>query len=194
MKSVFEVSCICTTRLDDMSDCKREAIDHSLGLYSSLEKAENYIKLDSTNTVIYRGDQAFHPKDDPTRLCYVITEKELDGWGRNLGERTYLRNGTFCDEHMWKLHTPYKGRPKGKIRFGCGDIVEVIDGCELWLGIVVDAPETPEQIDQIKQVIARKFGIDNQFHMPTELNRDDYKVIPVHKKLIVNILSVLGVE
>lgn len=180
--TVFELSLIITI---DKREYAESVTDINFGLFSSLEKAEDAM-LKSSMYYSIQNNKTIQNKEDPSHFCYIITQKKVDGYDerglKKTVERTYLRDTTLNDENLESIQwpEPFKGRPKEKIRFNCGDIVKVLDGeSEVNIGVVVNTPKTPEQIEEIKQVITRKYGIENQFHMPIELSRDCYKVIPI---------------
>lgn len=95
---------------------------------------------------------------------YSIKEKLLDALYDNvISTRTYTRDGTLNDECIWMDEKgtdllPFHGRPKEKIRFKAGDIVEVFMCGYVELSIISSLPWTPQEIEKRNKKLEEKYG------------------------------------
>ena len=119
------------------------------GLYSTLAKAEQAMKewADSHCEVI---DETFG---------FHITELYIDSMFDIKTIRNYLSDGSLLDECLLE---EFFGRPADKVRYRNGDLVEILSGETVSLGIVGNPPNTPEENQKCKERLqASGFDLDD---------------------------------
>jgi hypothetical protein len=116
-----------------------------IGLYLSLSKAEQAIKNFIEEGEKYNWSVPFG---------FLIDEYELDNatyWWTN-SRRNYLPDGSLWDESLISDILPdgnpeeFLGRPADRVRFQNGDLVEILRGNTVELGIVGSPPRSPEEV------------------------------------------------
>jgi hypothetical protein len=134
-----------------------EVHEHTIGYFSSLEKAEQSIKK--------YNDKHRYPKKFGFRIDEYILD-DYSYWVSRKSWRTYLSDGSFWDESIepsmwyedgkpWKEY--FAGRPAEKIHFKKGDLVEVYNGEKVFLLKVGALPHTPEVAQQNIERIQKKY-------------------------------------
>ena len=142
--TVFELSKIV---LENLNYPLRKTQKRTLGVYSSLGKA-------------YEALQEFVAEEDSKyTMGYIVEERVLDAsYWKNviISTYTYTKDGTLNDGCVWTnennpgRYNPFYGRPKEKIRFKPGDIVEVYQGNESELSIICHTPLSTEDFEEYK--------------------------------------------
>lgn len=118
-----------------------------LGYFSTLERAENALRQDVT-------DSSESGEDNGTSVQavrYDLVAIELDSGRRAYRIRRYAGDGTFRYEVHQGVEKPWPdfvGVRAEECSFQVGDIVELVRNDELVLGIVVAQPPTPEYVAQ----------------------------------------------
>lgn len=128
-------------------------------------------------------------------FCYIIAEKPMGMMtydGETLSERIYdadgrLINRSFCsssfcyytdyDNNSPRAARPdeiFRGRPEEFVTFRKGDIVEVLNGNEVRLAIVVGTPLTTRWVWEKNQTTQDKRGLDELIFDESD---DNYTVI-----------------
>ena len=159
-----------------------------LGLFSSKGKAEKAMMAHIART----NDQPEEYRD--VFLGYVLTERLIDECDDNdVFVCSYTSDGTFNDQNMMDNRRKFHGRPKERIRFSVGDIVEVYDGGSAELCIIAATPPTTEYFMNIKQKAEanmKKRGVEGyQYEMDD--GDDQYMVYPVRGDYHMHIRSEL---
>lgn len=161
---VFELNRIC---LETLRYPSRKVRVTELGLYSTFENA--YEKLQELVVESKKEKEECEKEGDKDyayafTFGYSIHEKQLDVlYGDTISVRTYTRDGTLNDECIWKDEKgtdllPFYGRPKEKIRFKAGDIVEVYMYGNVELSIISSLPWTPQEIEKRNKKLEEKHG------------------------------------
>ena len=142
--TVFELSKI---ELENLNYPLRKTQKRTLGIYSSLDKADEAL-------------QEFVAEEDAKyTMGYIAEERVLDAsYWKNviISTYTYTKDGTLNDGCVWTNennpggYNPFYGRPKEKIRFKPGDIVEVCQGNESELEIICHTPTSTEEFKRYK--------------------------------------------
>ena len=138
-----------------------------LGYYSTFDKAYKMLQKDVAESK--KDKEECEREGEPDEfysfiLGYSISKIQLDvRYGRTLAFRTYTRDGEMNDESVWEDENgeapPFYGRPKEKIRFKMGDIVEVIGfGHAAELSIVSSSPWTPQEVENWNKELEKKYG------------------------------------
>ena len=153
--TVFELSKI---GLEDLDYPIRKTREYTLGIYSSLGKA-------------YEALQEFVAEEGPRMrkytMGYIVEERVLDASYRDnviLSTHTYTKDGVLNDGCVWTNENapgglnPFYGRPKEKIRFNPGDIVEVCQGGESELHIICHTPTSTEEFESCYKARWEKEG------------------------------------
>lgn len=150
-KTVFKLRIIVAWEADDDEPPiprypKREIYNNGMGLFSTLENAVKAMKADNDG-------------DISDIIGYVIEEYGLDMDMSNqwpVSVRSYNPDYTLNDECLVNQNwiKCFNGRPKEKIRFKRGDIVEYVNGDELLLCIVSATPPTPDEIEDWQELDA----------------------------------------
>lgn len=154
MKTIFEIELISThgTRYP----VRKRLYNLSLGAYTTLEKAEKAMMR-----VVKNWDT------DEDNYCFIITERKLNPKPDKedvVGVRTYLPDGSWYEENMVGRDGVFRGRPKERIRFKIGDVVEVLYGKTVELAIVGNTPPSLEFAEQMRK---RRLGngVTDEFFM-----------------------------
>ena len=154
MKTIFEIELISThgTRYP----VRKRLYNLSLGAYTTLEKAEKAMMR-----VVKNWDT------DEDNYCFIITERKLNPKPDKedvVGVRTYLPDGSWYEENMVGRDGVFRGRPKERIRFKIGDVVEVLYGKTVELAIVGNTPPSLELAEQMRK---RRLGngVTDEFFM-----------------------------
>lgn len=143
----------------------------SMGFYSTLAKAEKhkdeYVKYDMAD------------EDSVSDVyCYIITEWEIDcdnGLDK-ISIRTYLKDGKLYERNYVDRDKVFRGRPKDKIRFKHGDIVEVYDHDELLLAIVDGEPDSIERVDYLRKRAVENGHLKDGEDLWMDYSDDQYMV------------------
>ena len=141
----------------------------SLGAYTTLEKAEK-----AMIRVVKNWDT------DEDNYCFIITERKLNPKPDKedmVGVRTYLPDGSWYEENMVGRDGVFRGRPKERIRFKIGDVVEVLYGKTVELAIVGNTPPSLEFAEQMRQRRLEK-GVTDEFFM--DKFDDSYTIYDTH--------------
>ena len=154
MKTIFEIELISThgTRYP----VRKRLYNLSLGAYTTLEKAEKAMMR-----VVKNWDT------DEDNYCFIITERKLNPKPQEedmVGVRTYLPDGSWYEENMVGRDGVFRGRPKERIRFKIGDVVEVLYGGAVELAIIGNTPPSLEFAEQMRQRRLEK-GMTDGFFM-----------------------------
>lgn len=150
----------------------RKIRENRIGLFSTLEKAQKgMMQHIADEKEEYEDTKKLYEKDGEKMKIYSYTfgyeiaereVNELYGQWRSRSIRTYKSNGELNDECLisdtLKKMDSFLGRPKEKIRFKVGDIVEVVEGGEVELHIIVGIPWTPEKVEQRNKELIEKKG------------------------------------
>ena len=154
MKTIFEIELISThgTRYP----VRKRLYNLSLGAYTTLEKAEKAMMR-----VVKNWDT------DEDNYCFIITERKLNPKPDKedvVGVRTYLPDGSWYEENMVGRDGVFRGRPKERIRFKIGDVVEVLYGKTVELAIIGNTPPSLEFTEQMRK---RRLGngVTDEFFM-----------------------------
>ena len=167
MKTIFEIELISThgTRYP----VRKRLYNLSLGAYTTLEKAEKAMMR-----VVKNWDT------DEDNYCFIITERKLNPKPDKedmVGVRTYLPDGSWYEENMVGRDGVFRGRPKERIRFKIGDVVEVLYGKTVELAIVGNTPPSLEFAEQMRQRRLEK-GMTDGFFM--DKFDDSYTIYDTH--------------
>lgn len=167
MKTIFEIELISThgTRYP----VRKRLYNLSLGAYTTLEKAEKAMMR-----VVKNWDT------DEDNYCFIITERKLNPKPDKedmVGVRTYLPDGSWYEENMVGRDGVFRGRPKERIRFKIGDVVEVLYGKTVELAIVGNTPPSLEFAEQMRQRRLEK-GVTDEFFM--DKFDDSYTIYDTH--------------
>ena len=167
MKTIFEIELISThgTRYP----VRKRLYNLSLGAYTTLEKAEKAMMR-----VVKNWDT------DEDNYCFIITERKLNPKPDKedmVGVRTYLPDGSWYEENMVGRDGVFRGRPKERIRFKIGDVVEVLYGKTVKLAIVGNTPPSLEFAEQMRQRRLEK-GMTDGFFM--DKFDDSYTIYDTH--------------
>lgn len=144
----------------------------SLGYFSTLAKAEKEIRDYVVNS---QHDGDGYTSSD---YCFIITEWEIDNDdGQNIISRqTYLKDGSFYDRNYVDRDKVFRGRPKDKIRFKHGDIVEVMDNGYLRLAIVDSEPTSVERVNYLHERAIKKGHLKEGEDLFMDISDDQYMV------------------
>ena len=167
MKTIFELELISThgTRYP----VRKRLYDLSLGAYTTLEKAEKAMQ---------KVVKSWGMESDT--FCYIITERKLNPKPNEedvVGVRTYLPDGSWYEENMADRDGVFRGRPKERIRFKIGDVVEVLYGGAVELAIIGNTPPSLEFAEQMRK---RRLGngVTDEFFM--DKFEDSYTIYDTH--------------
>ena len=167
MKTIFEIELISThgTRYP----VRKRLYDLSLGAYTTLEKAEKAMQ---------KVVKSWGMESDT--FCYIITERKLNPKPNEedvVGVRTYLPDGSWYEENMADRDGVFRGRPKERIRFKIGDVVEVLYGGAVELAIIGNTPPSLEFAEQMRK---RRLGngVTDEFFM--DKFDDSYTIYDTH--------------
>lgn len=141
--TVFELSKI---ELENLNYPIRKTRKYTLGIYSSLDKT-------------YEALQEFVAEEEPYMkyiMGYIVEERVFDAsyWDNVIISTYTYTNGILNDGCVWTNENdpgglnPFYGRPKEKIRFKLGDIVEVCQGGESELHIIHHTPTSTEEFEK----------------------------------------------
>jgi hypothetical protein len=135
MKTVFELELIQTrgTRYPI-----RKAFNNLIGLFSTLEKAEQMIHI-----IV----EKWETNNDKEYYCFIITERKTNPKLDDediVAIKTYHTDGSFYEENLVSRDSWFRGRPKERIHFKIGDIVEIYCGDIVELAIIGGTPPTTE--------------------------------------------------
>ena len=136
MNSIFRLEEIRAYAPDE--HWRRDADIDILGHYSSVEKAVE--ALHENSEVAWDADDI---------MAYMVKEISVDGDIGNvfwLSVRTYDPQGNLIGQCLqdYNLCNQFEGRKPEAIRFKIGDIVEILEGRQLFPAIVAALPSTPE--------------------------------------------------
>ena len=125
----------------------RKTYMHRLGLFSSKKKAEEAIQSHVESRMALEEGW----REDT--FAYLLTEIAVDSQDgvHECFACSYTADGRFNDRNMMDSQGNFYGRPKEKIRFKVGDVVEVIDCDCVILCVVAGTPTTTERFEEIKQ-------------------------------------------
>lgn len=145
--TVFELSKI---ELENLNYPLRKTQKRTLGVYSSLGKAYEALQEFVAEEGVYTKKYT---------MGYIVEERILDASYRDneiISTYTYTKDGTLNDGCVWTNENnpggfnPFYGRPKEKIRFNPGDIVEVCQRNESELQIICHTPTSTEEFERYK--------------------------------------------
>ncbi|GJG65585.1 hypothetical protein PRLR6014_20610 [Prevotella lacticifex] len=111
-------------------------------------------------------------------LCYIITEWEIDSdCGLDIiSIQTYLKDGSFYERNFVDRDKVYRGRPKDKIRFKHGDIVEVLENGYLRLAIVGGEPSSVERVNYLRERAIKNGHLKEGEDLFMDISDDQYMV------------------
>lgn len=146
--------------LEDLNYPVRETVTSTWGIYSSLDKA-----YEALQTLVAEENKKY-------TLGYIVTETRLDNWATlEVSIHTYTRTGELNDEQIISdeehpdCDKPFYGRPKEKIRFKPGDIVEVWQGGTSELHIVCALPWTPQEVEKRNKRLVEEYGEGHELRL-----------------------------
>lgn len=158
MKTIFELKRI---ELKSPRYPSRKTDDWEIGFYTSLQRAEKDMlavvaeEKKNREEAIKDGDYDFSYDDT---LGFCIREIRLDkAYWNQMTIRTYTKDGMLNDEWTDEVEDdsgkdkPFCGRPKEKIRFKVGDIVEVWQWGRAELCIICYLPPSTQEYEEKKQ-------------------------------------------
>ena len=148
---------------------RKRLYDLSLGAYTTLEKAEKAMQ---------KVVKSWGMESDT--FCYIIIERKLNPKPQEedmVGVRTYLPDGSWYEENMVGRDGVFRGRPKERIRFKIGDVVEVLYGGAVELAIIGNTPPSLEFAEQMRK---RRLGngVTDEFFM--DKFDDSYTIYDTH--------------
>jgi len=167
MNTVFQLEEVC---INGKRYPIRKTTRWTLGYHSTLEKA----KQDMASSV----DIEEESKPVCDTLCYIITEWEIDSdCGLDIiSIQTYLKDGSFYERNFVDRDKVYRGRPKDKIRFKHGDIVEVLENGYLRLAIVGGEPSSVERVNYLRERAIKKGHLKEGEDLFMDISDDQYMV------------------
>lgn len=167
MNTVFQLEEVC---INDKRYPIRKTTRWTLGYHSTLEKA----KQDMASSV----DIEEESKPVCDTLCYIITEWEIDSdCGLDIiSIQTYLKDGSFYERNFVDRDKVYRGRPKDKIRFKHGDIVEVLENGYLRLAIVGGEPSSVERVNYLRERAIKNGHLKEGEDLFMDISDDQYMV------------------
>ena len=128
----------------------RKTREDIIGVYSSLDKTYEALQAYVANEWYKRYEKKY-------TMGFIVYETKLDDkltWGISI--HTYTKAGEpndellRADEEYPDGDKPFYGRPKEKIRFKPGDIVEVYQGNESELSIICHTTLSTEEFEEYK--------------------------------------------
>lgn len=128
----------------------RKTREYTIGIYSSLDKTYEALQA-------YVVDDSYKLWEKKYTMGFIVRETKLDdelAWGISI--HTYTKTGEpndelfIADEEYPDWDKPFYGRPKEKIRFKPGDIVEVYQGNESELSIICHTTLSTEEFEEYK--------------------------------------------
>ena len=167
MNTVFQLEKVC---INGKRYPIRKTTRWTLGYHSTLEKA----KQDMASSV----DIEEESKPVCDTLCYIITEWEIDSdCGLDIiSIQTYLKDSSFYERNYVDRDKVFRGRPKDKIRFKHGDIVEVLDNGYLRLAIVDSEPTSVERVNYLHERAIKKGHLKEGEDLFMDISDDQYMV------------------
>lgn len=158
-----------------------DVVHHRVGIGHSLKEAELLMQKAIERAKTYKDDiYCFHIKEFPIGelLSYAWDSngkswRLYDGAGKLL-DRTYC-SGLIKDHHT--EFGRYRGRPKDSFRFKAGDIVEVLDGDEVRLGVATGPGYSIEWFWELWLRIKRKEGLIYESNETRELSDEEVEEI-----------------
>ena len=167
MNTVFQLEEVC---INGKRYPIRKTTRWTLGYHSTLEKA----KQDMASSV----DIEEESKPICDTLCYIITEWEIDSdCGLDIiSIQTYLKDGSFYERNFVDRDKVYRGRPKDKIRFKHGDIVEVLENGYLRLAIVGGEPSSVERVNYLRERAIKNGHLKEGEDLFMDISDDQYMV------------------
>ncbi|GJG69357.1 hypothetical protein [Prevotella lacticifex] len=167
MNTVFQLEEFC---INGKRYPIRKTTRWTLGYHSTLEKA----KQDMASSV----DIEEESKPVCDTLCYIITEWEIDSdCGLDIiSIQTYLKDGSFYERNFVDRDKVYRGRPKDKIRFKHGDIVEVLENGYLRLAIVGGEPSSVERVNYLRERAIKNGHLKEGEDLFMDISDDQYMV------------------
>ena len=167
MNTVFQLEKVC---INGKRYPIRKTTRWTLGYHSTLEKA----KQDMASSV----DIEEESKPVCDTLCYIITEWEIDSdCGLDIiSIQTYLKDGSFYERNFVDRDKVYRGRPKDKIRFKHGDIVEVLENGYLRLAIVGGEPSSVERVNYLRERAIKNGHLKEGEDLFMDISDDQYMV------------------
>ncbi|MBU3856736.1 MAG: hypothetical protein H9928_09345 [Candidatus Phocaeicola excrementipullorum] len=148
----------------------RKIKENSIGLFTTLEKAQKGMMRHIADEMKENEHtrKLFEEDGEKWKIYsytfgYEIAEREVNelyGQWCSRSVRTYKSNGELNDECLIadtaKKTDPFLGRPKEKIRFKVGDIVEVFEGGEAELHVITALPWTTEKVERLNKKLLEK--------------------------------------
>lgn len=167
MNTVFQLEEVC---INGKRYPIRKTTRWTLGYHSTLEKA----KQDMASSV----DIEEESKPVCDTLCYIITEWEIDSdCGLDIiSIQTYLKDSSFYERNYVDRDKVFRGRPKDKIRFKHGDIVEVLDNGYLRLAIVDSEPTSVERVNYLHERAIKNGHLKEGEDLFMDISDDQYMV------------------
>lgn len=167
MNTVFQLEEVC---INDKRYPIRKTTRWTLGYHSTLEKA----KQDMASSV----DIEEESKPICDTLCYIITEWEIDSdCGLDIiSIQTYLKDSSFYERNYVDRDKVFRGRPKDKIRFKHGDIVEVLENGYLRLAIVGGEPSSVERVNYLRERAIKNGHLKEGEDLFMDISDDQYMV------------------
>lgn len=167
MNTIFQLEEVC---INGKRYPIRKTTRWTLGYHSTLEKA----KQNMASSVEIEKES----KPVCDTLCYIITEWEIDcDCGLDIiSIQTYLKDGSFYERNYVDRDKVYRGRPKDKIRFKHGDIVEVLDNGYLRLAIVDGEPSSVERMNYLRERAIKNGHFKKGDDLFMDISDDQYMV------------------
>lgn len=164
MNSIYELIHI---EVDNQRYPLRKVKENRIGLFITLEKAQKgMMRHIADEKREYESTKELYEKDGEKMKIYSYTfgyeiaereVNELYGQWHSRSVRTYKSNGELNDECLIsdtpKKMDPFLGRPKEKIQFKVGDIVEVLGYERAELYIIVGLPWMPEKVEKRNELV-----------------------------------------
>ena len=119
-----------------------EVVSWKVGTAFSLDVAERIVR----ETVRIENDPAGEPRLHSLRIVQIPVGRHAPEWAP-LSEYLYDRDGVLLDRRTvsWEAGDVFPGRTAEEIRFGRGDLVEVLGSDSISLGIVAELPPSVER-------------------------------------------------
>lgn len=167
MNTVFQLEEVC---INGNRYPIRKTTRWTLGYHSTLEKT----KQNMASSVEIEEES----KPICDTLCYIITEWEIDSdCGLDIiSIQTYLKDGSFYERNFVDRDKVYRGRPKDKIRFKHGDIVEVLENGYLRLAIVGGEPSSVERVNYLRERAIKNGHLKEGEDLFMDISDDQYMV------------------
>lgn len=146
-----------------------EVVTCKVGSAFSLEVAERIVR----ETVRLEYEGSWSPRLHSLRIAEIAVGRHAPEEAP-LSEYVYDRNGEFldCRTVSWNCEDVFPGRKKEEIRFGRGDLVEVLGENRVYLGFVAEVPPSVEQAAHMNARSPFHLGADDDTY--TVLTNSSY--------------------